>query len=132
MLNLVIVLTLILVILVIRDMNPLFFHTAEELVVGDEAEIRREAQPLAIDQQVPTINQVTPPADQPNTDAGTSSGPPVPGILADMLQDLGTSFRRIQRIPGFDPEQMIAWMLSSLSSMNMVCYHKNILYTVCC
>jgi hypothetical protein len=128
MLYLVIDLTLILVILVIRDMNLLLFRTAEELVVGDE--IRKEAQPLVIDQQVPTINQVTPPADQPNTDAGTSSGPPVPGILADMLQDLGTSFRRIQRIPGFDPEQMIAWMLSSLSSMNMVCYHKNILYTV--
>ena len=89
-----------------------------------------EDHPPATSQQTPTTSQLTPWLLQPNTDDGTSSGQSVPGVLADMLQNLGSSLRRIQDIPDFDPEQMISWMHSSLGSMNMVCGYETVCYMI--
>jgi hypothetical protein len=107
-----------------------YFCTAEEPDIGDREETVMEERPPVDDQQILMGNQSPaeqadfPTAEQPNTDAGPSSIPPVPDRLADMLLALGTSFRHVQNIPEFDPEQMIDWMNSSLASMNKVCIWK--------
>ena len=96
--------------------------------MGAEVPLTDEQQASA--EQVVTLPQepntdassehVAPSPQPPNTEAGSSSSPPVPERLAGMLLSLGTSFRHVQNIPEFDPDQMIDWMCSSLASMDKV------------
>ena len=85
----------------------------------DPLEVMREDSPAADQQALPT-GRSSPEACQPNTDDGTSSSQPAPGVLVDMLSKLGHSFRCIQNNPNGDPERVTAWMHSILGSMNMV------------
>ena len=65
--------------------------------------------------------QVAPTPQPPSIEAEPSFRSPVPDRLIEMLSPLGNSFRDVQNIPDFDPEAMIGWMNSFLTSMNMVC-----------
>ena len=92
---------------------------AKDPLAGGEQQVPDE-QPQQPNTDAAT-EQMAPSPQPPSTEAGSSSCPPVPDRLAEMLLSLGNSFRHVQNIPDFDPDQMIEWMSSSLASMNMVC-----------